>query len=151
MDQHDSNFEELLRNVAGARQMSARYLSDEIEHIADEIGLEYAVRGRFTGRNGREARADIIIGDPQNPAVVIAVAGFDAPGRHLTEKQQEIVELARVHLPTTRALGVIDGMGWARRLGDLRRVHQLRVDGHVDGLYTRATLDQFRDQLRRVS
>lgn len=151
MDQHDPDFDALLHDVAGTRQTPARYLADEIEHIADEIGLEYAVRGRFTGRNGREARADIIIGDPQNPAVVIAVAGFDAPGRHLTEKQQEIVEQARVHLPTTAALVVIDGAGWARRLGELRRVHRLHADGHIDGLYTGSSLDQFRDQLRQVS
>ena len=78
MDQHDSNFEELLRNVASARQMSARYLSDEIEGIASQLGLEYTVRDYFTGRDGRKARADLVIGDPAAPAVVVAVAGFDA-------------------------------------------------------------------------
>lgn len=151
MDQHDSNFEELLRNVASARQMSARYLSDEIEGIASQLGLEYTVRDYFTGRDGRKARADLVIGDPAAPAVVVAVAGFDAPGWTLTYAQQEITTMARVHQPTTAALVVIDGAGWARRPGDLRRVHRLHADGHIDGLYTGSSLDQFRDQLRQVS
>ena len=150
MDQHyDPSFDALLRNVAGARQMSARYLSDEVEAIADQLGPEYTVRDYFTGRGGREARADIIVGDPVAPAVVVAVAGFDAPGWALTYAQQEITTMARVHQPTTLALVVIDGAGWARRPGELRRVHRLHADGHIDGLYTRATLDEFREHLQQ--
>ncbi|OBA43986.1 hypothetical protein [Gordonia sp. 852002-51296_SCH5728562-b] len=148
---YDPDFDALVRNVAGTSQTPARYLADEVEAIANELGVTYAVRDYFVGRDGREARADIIVGDPASPAVVVAVAGFDAPGWTLTYAQQEITTMARVHLPTTAALVVIDGAGWARRPGELRRVHRLHADGHIDGLYTGSSLDQFRDQLRQVS
>lgn len=150
MDQyHDPDFDALLHDVTEARQTPARYLTDEVEAIADQLDLEYTVRDWFAGRDGRKARADLIVGDPVAPAVVVAVAGFDAPGWTLTYAQQEITTMARVHLPTTAALVVIDGAGWARRPGELRRVHRLHADGHIDGLYTRATLDEFREHLQQ--
>lgn len=148
---YDPDFDALVHDVAGTRQAPARYLADEVEDLADELGVTYRVRDYFVGLGGRKARASLIIGDPASPAVVVAVAGFDAPGWPLTYAQQEITTMARVHLPTTAALVVIDGAGWARRPGELRRVRRLHADGHIDGLYTGSSLDQFRDQLRRVS
>ncbi|NED69571.1 hypothetical protein G3I15_52495, partial [Streptomyces sp. SID10244] len=41
---------------------SGRHIEDEIEAIAHDLGLDYVTRSRFTGRNGRTAPADLIIG-----------------------------------------------------------------------------------------
>lgn len=39
---------------------------------------------------------------------------------------------------------VIDGVGWLRRQSDLRRIHALRAEDSIDGLYTISQLGEFR-------
>ena len=61
--------------------------------------------------------------------------------------RREIEEMAEVRLPRQVVLAVIDGIGWKSRQSDLRRIHQLWADRQIDGMYTLATLDTFRDDL----
>ena len=42
---------------------------------------------------------------------------------------------------------VVDGIGWKNRLNDLRKIHQLREEQRIDGLYTLNDLDAFRDDV----
>jgi hypothetical protein len=46
------------------------------------------------------------------------------------------------------AMAVVDAIGWKRRQGDLRRIYELRKRGSIDGLYTLASLDEFRRDLQ---
>lgn len=126
---------------------SGRRIEDEIESIAAQLGLSYTVRGRFSGRNGRDAPADLIIGDPAAPDIVVAAKGFDSTGSKLTDAVREIEEMAEVRLPRQLVLAVIDGIGWKSRQADLRRIHQLWVNRQIDGMYTLVTLDRFRADL----
>lgn len=155
-------FADILVARAGSRVTATRAgasgcrIEDEIEDIARDLGLDYTTRSRFTGRNGRTAPADLIIGDPETADIVVAAKGFDSTGSKLTDAVREIEEMAEVRLPKQLVLAVIDGIGWKSRQSDLRRIHQLWADRQIDGMYTLVGLDRFRDdvtefaQLRRL-
>ncbi|NDZ95754.1 hypothetical protein G3I13_06780 [Streptomyces sp. SID6673] len=130
---------------------SGRHIEDEIEAIAHDLGLDYVTRSRFTGRNGRTAPADLIIGDPDTADIVVAAKGFDSTGSKLTDAVREIEEMAEVRLPKQLVLAVIDGIGWKSRQSDLRRIHQLWADRQIDGMYTLVSLDRFRDDVREFA
>lgn len=54
---------------------------------------------------------------------------------------------ANVRLPTQFVAAVIDGIGWKSRRSDLQRIHNLWTTHQIDGMYTLATLDEFRRDL----
>ena len=151
------SFADILVARAGSRVTatrageSGRKIEDEIEAIAVDLRLPHALRGRFTGRNGRTAPADLIVGDPGNADIVVAAKGFDSTGSKLTDAVREIEEMAEVRLPKQLVLAVIDGIGWKSRQSDLRRIHQLWVDKQIDGMYTLVSLDQFRDDVEEFA
>ncbi|MGX4711984.1 hypothetical protein [Rhodococcus ruber] len=126
---------------------SGRKVEDEIEAIADDLGLPYATRTRFFGRHGRTAPCDLVVPDGNAAEIVVAAKGFDSTGSKLTDAVREIEEMADVRLPRQFVIAVIDGIGWKSRQADLRRIHQLWVDQQIDGMYTLATLDRFRHDL----
>ena len=130
---------------------SGRKIEDEIEAIAVDLGLPHTLRGRFTGRNGRTAPADLIVGDPENADIVVAAKGFDSTGSKLTDAVREIEEMAEVRLAKQLVLAVIDGIGWKSRQSDLRRIHQLWADKQIDGMYTLVSLDAFRDDVEEFA
>lgn len=135
-------------NRAGA---SGRRVEDEIEAIALDLGLAYETRTRFVGRNGRHAPCDLVV--PNGPEALIAVAakGFDSTGSKLTDAVREIEEMVAVRKPRQFIMAVIDGIGWKQRQADLRRIHTLWVEDHIDGMYTLATLGDFRVELREAA
>ncbi|GAC70584.1 hypothetical protein [Gordonia soli] len=144
------SFADILVARAGSRVTatragaSGRRVEDEIEAIARDLDLDYVTRSRFTGRNGRTAPADLIVGPPDSADIVVAAKGFDSTGSKLTDAVREIEEMAEVRLPKQLVLAVIDGIGWKSRRADLRRIHQLWVDRQIDGMYTLVSLDRFR-------
>lgn len=134
--------------TAGA---SGRKIEDEIEAIAADLGVNYVTRSRFTGRNNRTAPADLIVPTTDAAQIVVAAKGFDSTGSKLTDAVREIEEMAEVRLPAQFVMAVIDGIGWKSRQSDLRKIHALWVTKQIDGMYTLATLDQFREDLEQAS
>jgi hypothetical protein len=136
------------RATATSAGQSGRRIEDELESIAQSIDLPYETRTRFAGRNGRTAPADLAV-PTGGRACVIAVAakGFDSTGSKLTDAVREIEEMADVRTGGQVALAVVDGIGWKGRMADLRRIWSLWETGAIDGLYTLATLGQFRTDL----
>jgi hypothetical protein len=130
---------------------SGRKVEDEIESIVADLDIPYETRTRFTGRNGRTAPCDLVVPDSGEAQVVVAAKGFDSTGSKLTDAVREIQEMAAVRRPTQFVMAVIDGIGWKSRIADLRRIHQLWVDGEIDGMYTLATLDVFRRDLEHAA
>ncbi len=130
---------------------SGRRVEDEIEAIAVDLDLPYRTRTRFTGRNGQTAPCDLVVPDDDQAQIVVAAKGFDSTGSKLTDAVREIQEMAAVRRPTQFVMAVIDGIGWKSRLADLRRIHQLWVDGDIDGMYTLSTLDAFRSDLEQAA
>lgn len=139
------------RASATAAGKQGRKVEDEIEAIASGLGLPYETRTRFTGRNGRTAPCDLVIPSGSSAEIVVAAKGFDSTGSKLTDAVREIEEMADVRMPRQFVIAVIDGIGWKNRVSDLSRIHQLWVNQQIDGMYTLATLDQFRDDIEEAA
>lgn len=133
--------------TATGGQASGRKIEDEIAAIAENLGLPWVARSRYTGRNNRTAPADLIVPDDSSALIVVAAKGFDSTGSKLTDAVREIEEMAEVRLPRQFVFAVIDGIGWKSRQADLKRIHELWVNNQIDGMYTLASLDQFRADL----
>jgi hypothetical protein len=54
-------------------------------------------------------------------------------------------------LPRQFVSAVVDGMGWLNRRADLRRIYVLLETRAIDGLYTLASIDDFRDDLEATA
>lgn len=139
------------RVTAARAGESGRKVEDEIEAVASNLGLEYQTRTRFTGRNGRSAPCDLVIPNGTSAEIVVAAKGFDSTGSKLTDAVREIEEMADVRLPRQYVLAVIDGIGWKSRKSDLRKIHELWANRDIDGMYTLASLDQFRSALKSAA
>lgn len=135
------------RTVATAAGQQGRKVEDEIEAVAKGLGLPYETRTRFAGRNGRTAPCDLVIPSGSSAEIVVAAKGFDSTGSKLTDAVREIEEMADVRMARQFVIAVIDGIGWKNRISDLRKIHQLWMDRQIDGMYTLATLNQFRDDI----
>jgi hypothetical protein len=139
------------RATATRASRSGRRVEDEIEAIAAGLGLPLETRTTFTGRNSRTAPCDLVIPNGTSAEIAVAAKGFDSTGSKLTDAVREIQEMADVRLPRQYIMAVIDGIGWKNRASDLRRIFSLWETQQIDGMYTLATLDRFRDDLERAS
>lgn len=97
------------------------------------------------------APCDLVVPDSGNAQIVVAAKGFDSTGSKLTDAVREIQEMAEIRLPRQFVIAVIDGIGWKSRKADLRRIHGLWETQQIDGMYTLATLDQFRNDLEEAA
>jgi hypothetical protein len=136
------------RATATSAGMSGRRIENELEAIAESLGLPHAMRTRFEGRNGRTAPADLAVPSGGRGCVIaVAAKGFDSTGSKLSDAVREIEEMADARTGGQVALAVVDGIGWKGRLKDLHRIWSLWNSGQIDGLYTLASLDVFRSDL----
>lgn len=155
--QNTYDFGDILVARAGPRATatragaSGRRIEDEIEAIAVDLGLGYQTRTRFTGRNGRTGPCDLVIPDGTSADIVVAAKGFDSTGSKLTDAVREIEEMADVRLARQFVIAVIDGIGWKSRQADLRRIHSLWESRQIDGMYTLATLGNFRTDVEQAA
>lgn len=93
-----------------------------------DLGLPYATRTRFEGRNSRTAPCDLAVPGAGGAAqIVVAAKAFDSTGSKLTDAVREMEEMADVRRPSQFVMAVIDGIGWLSRANDLRRIHALWV------------------------
>jgi hypothetical protein len=151
------DFGDVLVARAGTRQTasragaSGRKVEDEIEAIAHDLGLPCQTRTRFTGRNRRTAPCDLVIPTGEHAEIVVAAKGFDSTGSKLTDAVREIEEMADVRLPRQFVMALIDGIGWKNRIADLRRIYTLWQSHQIDGMYTLANIDLFRDDLEQAA
>lgn len=136
------------RATATSAGQSGRKIEDELEVIAQTLKLPYVPRGRFEGRSGRTAPADLAVPSIGRDCVIaVAAKGFDSTGSKLSDAVREIEEMADVRTGGQVALAVVDGIGWKGRMADLKRIWTLWDTGEIDGLYTLASLDQFKEDL----
>ncbi|GAB2488951.1 hypothetical protein GCM10027030_23840 [Luteococcus sediminum] len=140
------------RVTATSAGRSGRKIEDELERIADDLGLPYELRTRFEGRSGKTAPADIAIPSGGRGCIVaVAAKGFDSTGSKLTDAVREIEEMADARTGNQITMAVVDGIGWKSRQADLKRIWNLWDSQEIDGLYTLATLDIFREDLTRIA
>lgn len=135
------------RRTATRAGVSGRKVEAEIEAIARNLNLEYQTRTRFSGRPGRDAPCDLVIPNTEHPEIVVAAKGFDSTGSKLTDAVTEIQTMAEVRRPRQFVLAVVDGIGWKSRISDLRSLYELWESQQIDGMYSLASLEQFRATL----
>lgn len=152
------DFGDILVARAGTRRTATdagatgRRVEDEIERVAQDLGLPCATRTRFEGRNGLTAPCDLAI--PAGGAaaqIVVAAKGFDSTGSKLTDAVREVEEMAEKRLPSQYVMAAVDGIGWKSRVKDLRRIHDLFESKQIDGLYTLSALGTFRSDLENAA
>ncbi|MFI5008730.1 MAG: hypothetical protein ACHQDY_00480 [Solirubrobacterales bacterium] len=69
--------------------------------------------------------------------------GFDSTGSKLSDATREIEQMVEVKTARQFIFAVVDGQGWVRRQGDLRRIHALWSEQLIDGLYAQGSLGAF--------
>lgn len=140
------------RVTATSAGRAGRDVEDELERIARDLHLPYQMRGRFEGRNGRTAPADLAIPTTGRDCVIaVAAKGFDSTGSKLTDAVREIEEMADARTGRQVVLAAIDGIGWKSRQADLHRIWSLWNTGEIDGLYTLASLGDFQRDLDELA
>lgn len=139
------------RQQAGVSIQQGRDLEDAVEAKVAALNIGYETRTRFTGKAGRTAPADFAIPDGAGALIAVAVKGFDSTGSKLTDASREIEQMVDVRAPRQFIFAVVDGLGWMRRQGDLRRIHQFWEKQLIDGLYTKGQLDEFGKALEQAA
>lgn len=136
------------RNRAAAGIGRGRIVEDQVEAVVTSLGLPYEMRTRFIGRDDRDAPCDLAIPVGGKDAVIVCAAkGFDSTGSKLSDAVGEIRSMAAARRPSQYVFAVVDGIGWQRRKGDLKRIHELHVKHDIDGVYTLSLLDHFKADL----
>ncbi len=139
------------RQHAGRWVQQGRDLEDAVEEKVKAMGVPFVARTRFVGKANQTAPADFVLPDGLNALIAVAVKGFDSTGSKLSDATREIEQMVDVKTPRQFIFAVVDGQGWMRRQGDLRRIHDLWVRRLIDGLYTRGQLDDFALALREAA
>jgi hypothetical protein len=137
------------RSRAGSAIQQGRDLEDQVEAAINAVSLPFVARTRFVGANALSAPADFAIpGGGEESLIAVAVKGFDSTGSKLTDARREIEEMATIRKPGQYIFAVIDGHGWARRQGDLRRIHNLWETDRIEGLFSQVSLPDFQLSLQ---
>ena len=139
------------RQRAGTSVQRGRDLEDAVEEHVAALGLPYVARTRFSGKAGTDAPADFAVPNGEDALIAVAVKGFDSTGSKLSDAAREIEQMVEARTPRQYIFAVVDGQGWRRRQGDLRRIHQLGEKQLIDGLYTRAQLADFGAAMRSAA
>jgi hypothetical protein len=136
------------RSRAGSAIQQGRDLEDQVEAVINAVPLPFLARTQFVGSNALSAPADFAIpGGEDKAQIAVAVKGFDSTGSKLTDARREIEEMATIRKPGQYIFAVIDGHGWARRQGDLRRIHDLWAADRIEGLFNQRSLVEFQAAL----
>lgn len=137
------------RSRAGSAIQQGRDLEDQVEAAINAVSLPFVARTTFVGINALSGPADFAIpGGEEEALIAVAVKGFDSTGSKLTDARREIEEMATIRKPGQYIFAVIDGHGWARRQGDLRRIHNLWATDRIEGLFSQVSLPDFQVSLQ---
>jgi hypothetical protein len=140
------------RATAGRAITRGRSLEDMVESIVRDLGLPFGMRTRFVGRANATAPCDLAIPAGLEAAgIVVGIKGFNSSGSVLTHARREIEEMAQIRRPNQVVLAVVDGAGWIDRNADLVTIHGLAERNEIDGLYTQASLEQFRVDVEQAA
>lgn len=142
----------LSRRRASRAVKRGKVVEDAVEGIVNELDLPHAMRTRFVGGGGKEAPCDLAI--PEGGAraqIVIAAKGFNSTGSKLTDAVREVEAVAGARLPRQFVFVVVDGIGWLGRQADLKRIYAAWVEKRIDGLYSLATLVDFRRDVENAA
>jgi hypothetical protein len=140
------------RATAVGAARAGRLVEDAIEGVAVGLGLPYAMRTTFQGRNDRTAPCDLAIpAGGELAQIVVAAKGFDSTGSKMTAAVSEVKDMAEVRLARQYVMAVVDGIGWLSRARDLHELHDLWLSHGIDGMYSLNMLEQFENDLEEAA
>lgn len=135
-----------MRGSAIRGQHRGSALEDAVENVLKQIyedkGIPYESRTNFVNRHGKAAKADFMIPSREMPKIIIEAKAYEATGSKLTDVLGDILKILEVKDPETRFIFVTDGIGWYRRISDLRKIVEHHQHGEIEMIYTRKTLPQ---------
>lgn len=143
-----------MRGRAMTAQKRGAALEDAVESILkeleDEIGLTYYRGGNFISSSGEMAKADFTVPSRESPRIIIEAKGYEATGSKLTDVLGDILKVLRVKDKSTHYFFVTDGIGWHRRLSDLKKIVEHHRRGDIEMIYTMSTLPALKDAIRKI-
>ena len=121
-----------------------------LRELQREIKLTYDKGRNFVSRSGREAKADFMIPSYREPQIIIEAKGYEATGSKLTDVLGDVLKILQAKDPETRFFVVTDGIGWYRRISDLKKLVEHHHRGEIAMIYTRKTLPRLKEEIRRI-
>ena len=129
-------------------------LEDAVESILmelkDEIGLTFDRGGNFVGSSGEEAKADFTIPSREVPHIIIEAKGYEATGSKLTDVLGDILKVLKAKDENSHYFFVTDGIGWHRRLSDLKKIVEHHQHGNIEMIYTMSTLPDLKKAIQEI-
>ena len=129
-------------------------LEDAVESILnelkDEIDITFDRGGNFISRSGSQAKADFSVPSREVPHIIIEAKGYEATGSKLTDVLGNILKVLRVKDKDTHYFFVTDGIGWHRRLSDLKKIVEHHQHGNIEMIYTMSTLPDLKKAIQEI-
>lgn len=138
------------RGSAISGQKRGRGTEEFVEEIVRRIFTTYAVRCNFIGQDGRFAKCDIAIPSAADARILIESKAYGATGSKMTDVIGDIEKITKAKTPNMDFLLVTDGMTWAQRQSDLKKIVQFQNLGYITRVYTHSMADQFEQDLRQL-
>jgi len=121
-----------------------------LKEVTDDRGIPYESRANFVNRYGKAAKADFMIPSRETPKIIIEAKAYEATGSKLTDVLGDILKILEVKDPETRFFFVTDGIGWFRRISDLRKIVEHHQQGEIEMIYTRKTLHHLKRAIMTI-
>ena len=143
-----------MRGRAMTAQKRGSTLEDAVEAILielrDEIGITFDRGGNFVSRSGKQAKADFTVPSKEVPHIIIEAKGYEATGSKLTDVLGDILKVLEVKDKDSHYFFVTDGIGWYRRLSDLKKIVEHHQRGDIEMIYTISTLQDLKENIRDI-
>ena len=143
-----------MRGRAIADQKRGAALEDSVENILKELqtelSLPYYRGGNFISASGKQAKADFTVPSREKPKIIIEAKGYEATGSKLTDVLGDILKVLEAKDDDAHYFFVTDGIGWYRRLSDLKKIVEHHHRGDIEMIYTTATLKEMKEAIRSI-
>lgn len=144
-----------MRGRAMTAQKRGATLEDSVESILkelkDEIGISFDRGGNFVSKSGKQAKADFTVPSRNIPHIIIEAKGYEATGSKLTDVLGDILKVLNVKDKEAHYFFVTDGIGWYRRLSDLKKIVEHHQQGNIEMIYTMSTLPELKEAIRKIA
>ncbi|MDD1722641.1 MAG: hypothetical protein LUQ15_04035 [Methanothrix sp.] len=80
----------------------------------------------------------------------VADKGYEATGSKLTDVLGDILKVLGTKDEDAHYFFVTDGIGWYRRLSDLKKIVEYHQRGDIEMIYTTSTLPELKEAIRRI-
>jgi hypothetical protein len=135
------------RGSAISGQKRGRGTEEFVEEIVKRVFPTYGLRCNFQGHTGQVAKCDIAIPSAASPRILIETKAYGATGSKMTDVIGDIEKIIKAKTPNMDFLLVTDGMTWAQRQSDLRKIVSFQNLGYITRVYTHSMAEQFEQDL----